>query len=154
MEGGKFKSTQKKAFEEYQLGEYITTANTSLITFADEDFSIHDIDQDDLVVISTTIANKGRSADVFYWFTFLKLNIPLKMVKPYPNPLVGFVGEKGGFVDLLTTFGSGRTHRTLTMTYLLVEVDTYYNMLIGRRTLNALGEIVSSLNMAMKFLLE
>jgi len=76
------------------------------------------------------------------------------MVKSYPDPnlLVGFAGKRvhtKGFVDLLTTFDYGRTHRTLTVMYLFVEADMSYNVLIGRRTLNAL--IVSTLPMAMNF---
>lgn len=37
------------------------------------------------------------------------------------------------------------------MRFLLVEADMSYNVLIGRRTLNALGAIVSTPHMAMKF---
>jgi len=37
------------------------------------------------------------------------------------------------------------------MRFLLVEADTSYNVLIRRRTLNALGAIVSTSHMAMKF---
>lgn len=74
-----------------------------LITFTDKDLSIHDPDQDDPMVISATIANwrvhkilvdQGSSVDVLYLSTFLKLNLPLKMVKSYPDPLVGFAGER------------------------------------------------------------
>jgi len=115
------------------------------------------------MVISATIANwrvhntlvdKGISANVLYWSIFLKLNLPLEMVKSYPDPLVRFVGERvhtRGFMDLLTTFGSGRTHRTLTVRYLLVEANMSYNVLIGRSTLNTLGAIVYTPHMAMKF---
>jgi len=76
------------------------------------------------------------------------------MVKLYPDPLVGFVEERvhtRGFVDLLMTFSSVRTHQTLTVKYLLVGVNTSYNVLIGWRTLNTLGAIVSTLHMTMKF---
>jgi len=78
----------------------------------------------------------------------------MDMIKSYPEPLLKFAGETEhtrGFVDLLTTFGDGRTHRILTVRFLLVEVDTSYNVLIGRRILNALGAIVSTPHMAMKF---
>jgi len=91
---------------------------------------------------------------VLYWSTFLKLNLSMEMIKSYPDPLVRFARERvhnRGFVDLLTTFGVGRTHRTLTVRFLLVEADTSYNVLIGRRTLNTLGAIVSTPHMAMKF---
>ena len=134
------------------------------ITFTDDDFNIHDPDQEDPIVILATITNwqvhkilvdQGSSVDVLYWYTFLKLNIHMEMVKLYSDPLVGFVGERvyiRGFIDLLMTFGNGRAHRTQTMRYSLVEADTSYSVLIGRRTLNALGAIISTPHMAMKFL--
>jgi len=54
-------------------------------------------------------------------------------------------------MDLLTTFGVGQAYRTLTVRYILVDADTSYNVLIGRRTLNQLEAIVSTSHMAMKF---
>jgi len=78
----------------------------------------------------------------------------MDIVKSYLDSLLGFAGERvhtRDFVDLLTTFEVGRNCRTLTVRFLLVEVDMSYNVLIGRRTLNALGAIVSTQHMAIKF---
>jgi len=84
----------------------------------------------------------------------LKLNIPVSVVQSYVEPLLGFAGQRvqaRGYVDLLTTFGAGQTYKTLVVRYILVDADTSYNVLIGRRTLNQLGTVVSTPHMAMKF---
>ena len=100
------------------------------------------------------LINQGSSTDVLYWSTFKKLKIPESSIQAYSEPLLGFARHKvhsRGFIDLLTTFGRGQAYRTLTARYILVDAETTYNVLIGRRTLNQLGAIVSTPHMAMKF---
>jgi len=70
-------------------------------------------------MVTATIANwkvdnilidQGSSADVLYWLTFQKLNVPETVIQSYTEPLLGFVGQRvyvRGFVDLLITFGVG-----------------------------------------------
>lgn len=52
----------------------------------------------------------------------------------------------------MTTFGQGKLSRTLTIRYLIVDADTLYFALIGRKTLNELGIVVSTPHLKMKFL--
>ena len=51
----------------------------------------------------------------------------------------------------MTTFGQGQLSRSFTIRYLLVDADTSYFPLIGRKTLNELGAIVSTPHLKMKF---
>jgi len=51
----------------------------------------------------------------------------------------------------MTTFGQGKLSRSFTIRCLLVDVDTSYFGLIGRKTLNELGAIVSTPHLKMKF---
>ena len=51
----------------------------------------------------------------------------------------------------MTTFGQGHLLRSFTMRYLIVDANTFYFALIGRKTLDELGAIVSSLHLKMKF---
>ncbi|RDX88826.1 hypothetical protein CR513_29523, partial [Mucuna pruriens] len=48
------------------------------------------------------------------------------------------------YIDLFTTFGDPSAFRTISVRYLVLEVDTSYNVLIGCLALNALGVIVST----------
>ncbi|RDX58632.1 hypothetical protein CR513_62030, partial [Mucuna pruriens] len=57
-----------------------------------------------------------------------------------------------GYNDLITTFGDPRALHTISIHYLVVEIDTSYNVLIGHAALNTLGAIVSTPHLVMKFL--
>ena len=51
----------------------------------------------------------------------------------------------------MTTFGQGKLSKSFTITYLLLDLNTLYFDLIGRKTLNELGAVVSMLHLTMKF---
>jgi len=48
-------------------------------------------------------------------------------------------------------FGQGRLSRSFTIRYLIVDANTSYFALIGRKTLNELRAVVSTLHLKMKF---
>ena len=56
-----------------------------------------------------------------------------------------------GYVDLYTTFGEGQLTKTISIRYLVLDANTSSNVLLGRPSLNALGAIVSTPYLAMKF---
>jgi len=161
--GGSSSSSRKRHYRNINSVSYLPPHSQPTITFSDSDFLINDPNQDDPMVVTATIANwrvhkvlidQWSSMDVLYWPTFKKLKIPESTSQAYSEPLLGFAGQKvhsRGFIDLLTTFGRGHAYRTLTVRYILVDADTAYNVLIGRRTLNQVGAVVSTPHMAMKF---
>jgi len=55
------------------------------------------------------------------------------------------------YVDLMTTFGQGKLSRSFTVRYLMIDADTSYFALIGRKTLNKLRAILSTPHLKMKF---
>lgn len=60
--------------------------------------------------------------------------------------------ETRGYVDLRTTFGQGKLSRSFIVRFLIIDADTSYLTLIGRKTLNKLGAIVvSTPHLKMKF---
>jgi len=132
------------------------------ITFTKADLTTNH-NENDPMMVTVTIANyqvkrilisQGNLTNILYWSTFQKLNLPDSLVMSNSEPLVEFTGKQvqtRGCVDLLTTFGTGPAYRTLTVRYILVEADLPYNAIIGRRTLNELGAVVSVYHMAMKF---
>lgn len=68
--------------------------------------------------------------------------------------MIGFAREQvhtRGRVDLLTTFGSRKLSKSLTIPYILVDTYTLYNILLDRPNLNVLRAIVSTPHLAMKF---
>ena len=57
-----------------------------------------------------------------------------------------------GYVDLFTKFETGMVTRMVKIRYLIVDAHTSYNILLGTPSLNALGAVVSTCHLAMKFL--
>ena len=124
------------------------------ITFTDRDFKNIDTRQDDPMVIAIEVANcevrktlidQGSSVDVLYWRTFRKINLDDHAIMPLDEQIVGFSGERvdtRGYIDLHTKFGDvGQGSRTILVRYLIVDVNTSYNTLLGRPSLNKLGAI-------------
>jgi len=75
-------------------------------------------------------------------------------MSPFVDEIVGFSGERvqtRGYIDLYTTFGEGKVTKTISIRYLVLDANTSYNILLGRPSLNALGAIVSTPHLAMKF---
>ncbi|XP_027911521.1 uncharacterized protein LOC114170230 [Vigna unguiculata] len=115
------------------------------ITFSDSDFQGTSPNQDDPMVITVEVENfvvkkvlidQGSSVDILYWKTFNKMQIPLADLTPHNEPIYGFSGERVP---------------TIPIRYLVVDAHTYYNILLGRPSINALGAIVSTPHLAMKF---
>jgi len=58
--------------------------------------------------------------------------------------------EVQGHVELRTTFLDGASSHTITIRYLVVNVVSTYNLLLGRPSLNRLGAVASTRHMMMK----
>jgi len=106
-------------------------------------------------VIMKTLIDQGSSVDILYWKTFRKMGISDDDIVQYDEQIIGFAEQRvntRGYIDLDTKFGEGkRDCRAIKIKYLLVDVETSYNILIGRSSLNKLGAIVSTPHLAMKF---
>jgi len=74
-------------------------------------------------------------------------------LRPYDGFLVDFVGDQvevRGYVEIRTTLYDDTTTRTITIRYLVVNVSSAYNLLLGRPSLNRLGAVASTTHMKMK----
>ena len=137
------------------------------IVFTDRDFKNIATRQDDPMVIAIEIANcevrktlvdQGSSVDILHWRTFKRMGLDENAIILLDEQIVGFSGERvdtRGYIDLYTKFGRvNRGHRTIVIRYLIVDINTSYNALLGRPSLNLPGVIVSTPHLAMKFLTE
>ena len=69
-------------------------------------------------------------------------------------PLTGFSGgsvNPVGIIMLPVSFGTVPRSTIVPVQFLVVDLDSVYNAIIGRRTLNHLGAIVSSYHLKIKF---
>jgi len=134
------------------------------ITFTDEDFKGVDYrQQDDPMVIAVdidrftiqkTLVDQGSSVDILYWKTFKALRIAEAEMMSYDDHVVGLSGQRvgtKGYIELYTTFGEGKNTRTIKIRYLVIDANTFYNILLGRPSINRLMAIVSTPHLAMKF---
>ncbi|KAL0394742.1 UNVERIFIED_CONTAM: Pro-Pol polyprotein [Sesamum latifolium] len=68
--------------------------------------------------------------------------------------LYGFAGEvvhPRGMVSLPLMMGVGVTHKTCMLKFLVVDVPSAYNVILGRPTLNAFQAVISTYHMKIKF---
>ncbi|XP_068498673.1 uncharacterized protein [Phaseolus vulgaris] len=108
----------------------------------------------DKFAIAKVLVDQGSSVDILYWETFKKMQISEVEIQPYNEQIVGFSGERvdtRGYIDLFTTFGDDYLSKTINIRYLLVNVNTSYNILLGRPSINRLKAIVLTPHLAMKF---
>ncbi|XP_072056242.1 uncharacterized protein [Arachis hypogaea] len=158
------KSSCKKYLKEvYQVGEDFRVSDLPTISFTKEDAQGVTPDHTDPVVITMILANanlhrtfvdQGSSADILFKPAFDKLGLEEKELNAYPHTLFG-LGDTSilplSFISLYTTFGKGMKSRTLSIDYIVVDVASAYNTLIGRTTLNRLATVVSTPHLCMKF---
>ncbi|XP_068475177.1 uncharacterized protein [Phaseolus vulgaris] len=103
--------------------------------------------------VHRVLVDQGSSADVMFWPTFNKLQLSLDHLRPYPGCLYGFAGdqvEMRGYIELRTTFTDRTVARTEKIKYLVVNVPSAYNILLGMPTLNRLGAVPSTRHMKLK----
>ncbi|XP_072080442.1 uncharacterized protein [Arachis hypogaea] len=162
--GGISKSTRKRHLKEvYHVREGDRSSDLPTITFTQEDAACIISEHDDPVVITIILANtnlhrtlvdQGSSADILFKSAFDKLGLQEKELRAYPNSLFRFGDapiQPLGYIPLHTTFGKGTQTRTLSIDYIIVDVSSAYNVLIGRTTLNQLTVVVSTPHLCMKF---
>jgi len=124
-----------------------------------EDMVPHD---EDLVVISfitvgtrvhRVLIDQGSSADVMFWLTFNSWQCSPYQLRMYDGCLFGFTGDQvevRGHVELMTTFSDGTLARTINIRYIVVNVASAYNLLLGKPSLNRLGAVASMRHMKIK----
>ncbi|KAL2951629.1 hypothetical protein AAZX31_19G063100 [Glycine max] len=103
---------------------------------------------------SKVLIDQGSSTHIIYWKTFQRFEISLATIQPHYKPLLGFTGERvetKGYMDLMSTFSQGTLLRSFMVRYLIIDLDTSYFALIGKKTLNELRAIVSTPHLKMKF---
>lgn len=104
--------------------------------------------------VGKVLINQGSSANILYLKTLQQMNVSEDAIMPFHEQIVGFEGEKvdtKGYVDLRVSLGMEKNAKELKVRFLLVEVDTSYNVLLGRPCLNIFGAIVSTRHLTLKY---
>ncbi|XP_072073880.1 uncharacterized protein [Arachis hypogaea] len=162
--GGISKLSCKRYLKEvYQVGEDSKISYLSTISFTREDVQRVTPGNDDPIVITIfftnanlhrTLVDQRSSVDILFKPAFDNLGLEEKDLKAYPDNLFGLgdtLIRSLGFISLYTTFEKGTKSRTLSIDYIVVDVMSAYNALIGRVTLNGLAAVVFIPHLCMKF---
>ncbi|XP_058106332.1 uncharacterized protein LOC131249544 [Magnolia sinica] len=133
------------------------------LTFTEDDAHGIQHPYDDALVVAMTIANEkvfhilvdsGSSANVIYSEAFERMGIDRSRLRPVNTPLHGFVGDKvisEGAISLPVTAGEGQQQVTLLVNFLVVNVPSVHNVILGRPSLNAMRAVVFTYYLMMKF---
>nr|XP_009410167.1 PREDICTED: uncharacterized protein LOC103992258 [Musa acuminata subsp. malaccensis] len=120
-------------------------------------------EHDDALVITARIAyaqvrmimiDMGSSTDVLYLEAFQKLGLAKEALEPMCLALTGFTGDSIsplGAVTLPLTLGGPPITKTVMSTFLVVDLPTAYNTILGRPTLNKIRAVVSTYHQTVKF---
>ncbi|XP_025628801.1 uncharacterized protein [Arachis hypogaea] len=166
--GGETTSTRKRSYRAMLAIEGTPPPSSQdmpdlEITFNKADICSAAPHLDDPVVISIQIGDllvrkvlldPGSSADVFFYSTFLKMNLSEKLIQPSSEKLVGFSGERVPikcYIWLKTTMGDDPLLRTLDIQYLIVDCISPYNIILGRPALNMFKAVISTFHLCVKF---
>ncbi|KAL0448744.1 UNVERIFIED_CONTAM: Pro-Pol polyprotein [Sesamum latifolium] len=140
-----------------------TAEDAPIIQFARAEHSGPKSAHNDALVITALLANykmgrifidSGSSADILLEDAFDQMqlgDIPLEEVN---TSLYGFAGEvvhPRGLISLPLTLGTGHTRETCVLKFLMVDVPSSYNVILGRPTLNAFQAVISMYHMKIKF---
>ncbi|KAL0461381.1 UNVERIFIED_CONTAM: hypothetical protein Slati_0025700 [Sesamum latifolium] len=116
-----------------------------------------------VLVITTMIANyevgrifidSGSSADILFGEAYDQMQLGDVSLEKVNTSLYGFAGEvvhPRGMVSLPLTMGRGTMRKTCLLKFLVVDVPSAYNVILGRPMLNTFQAVVSTYHMKIKF---
>ncbi|GMN46311.1 hypothetical protein TIFTF001_015481 [Ficus carica] len=105
-------------------------------------------------VIRRVLIDNGSSTDIMFMDAFLRLKIEGAALTPARTPLYGFSGEcvqAAGTVSFPVTIGDGPERVTRMIEFIVVDLPSVYNVILGKPTLNAIKAVISTYHRAIKF---
>ncbi|PNX98241.1 retrotransposon-related protein [Trifolium pratense] len=101
------------------------------------------------------LVDEGSSYDIMYTSLFKVLGLEREHLSPYVgSDLQSFNGSTSkpwGYVDLIVTFGQGRTAKSIKVKFLVIDCDSLYQCIIGRTSLADLMAVPSTIHLKMKY---
>ncbi|KAL0440213.1 UNVERIFIED_CONTAM: hypothetical protein Slati_2504300 [Sesamum latifolium] len=98
--------------------------------------------------------DSGSSADILFGEAYDQMQLGDISLEKVNTSLYGFAGEvvhPRGMISLPLTMGAGTTQKTCTIKFLVVDVPSAYNLILGRPTLMTFQAVISIYHMKIKF---
>ncbi|XP_058111327.1 uncharacterized protein LOC131254355 [Magnolia sinica] len=133
------------------------------LTFTEDDVRRIQHPHDDALVVAMTITNHkvfrilvdtGSSTDVIYSKAFERMGIDRSRLRPVKTPLYGFARDKvisEGAISLPVIAEEGQHQVTLLIDFLVVNVPSVHNVILGQPSLSTMRAVVSTYHLMMKF---
>ncbi|KAL0437621.1 UNVERIFIED_CONTAM: hypothetical protein Sradi_0470000 [Sesamum radiatum] len=137
--------------------------DTPLIQFGRAERSCPQATHNGALVITAILANyeverifidSGSSADILFGEAYDQMQLGDVSLEKVNTSLYGFVGElvhSRGMVSLSLTMGRGTTRKTCLLKFLVVDVPSTYNVILGRPTLYTFQAVISTYHIKIKF---
>ncbi|KAL0416111.1 UNVERIFIED_CONTAM: hypothetical protein Slati_3443000 [Sesamum latifolium] len=139
-----------------------TMEDAPLIQFRRAERSGPQTMHNDAMVITAMLANYevgrifidfGSSADILFGEAYDQMQLGDVSLEKVNTSLYGFAGEvvhPRGMVSLPLTMGRGTARKTCLLKFLVVDVPSAYNVILGRPTLNIFQAVISTYHMKIK----
>ncbi|PNX97956.1 hypothetical protein L195_g022015 [Trifolium pratense] len=105
--------------------------------------------------VRRVLVDQGSSCDIMYAQLFKTLQLDETYLTPYlGSDLTGFNGattKPWGYVDLVVTFGSQETSKTIKVKFLVVDRPSLYQCIMGRTAITDLIVVPSTAHLKMKY---
>ncbi|KAL0361409.1 UNVERIFIED_CONTAM: hypothetical protein Sradi_3825400 [Sesamum radiatum] len=143
--------------------EVETLEDTPLIQFGRAEQSGPRASHNDPLVITAVLANyevgcifidSGSFADILFGEAYDQKQLGDVFLEKVNTLLYGFVGEvvhPRGMISLPVTMGAGTTRKTYMLKFLVVDMPSAYNVILGRPTFTTLQGMISIYHMKIKF---
>ncbi|KAL0291583.1 UNVERIFIED_CONTAM: hypothetical protein Sradi_7021600 [Sesamum radiatum] len=137
--------------------------DAALIQFDQKEQNGPGILGNDALVNTTLLANyetkrvhidSGSSADILFGEAYDQMRLGDAPLEAVDTSLYGFDGEvvhPRGMISLPLTLGTSPLRKTCLLKFLVVDVPSAYNVILGRLTLNAFQTIISTYHLKIKF---
>ncbi|KAL0411816.1 UNVERIFIED_CONTAM: hypothetical protein Slati_3771300 [Sesamum latifolium] len=134
-----------------------------LIQFDQEERNEPRTSSNDALVITILLANyeiehvfidSGSSADILFGEAYDQMQLGDVPLEAVDTSLYGFIGEvvhPRGMISLPLTLGTYPLQKTCLLKFLVVDIPSAYNVILGCSTINAFRAITSTYHMKIKF---
>ncbi|XP_074565126.1 uncharacterized protein LOC141821664 [Curcuma longa] len=104
--------------------------------------------------IARVFVDTDSSVNIIFKAAFAQMQIDVAELQPMATSLFGFTGNEVqplGQITLAISLGEEPQRRTRRVPFVIVDAPSTYNVILGRPTLNAFSDVVSTYHQKMKF---